>query len=103
MSKLLKKGSKGDDVSGLQKQLVQLGYAIDVDGDFGPATEKAVLALQTAFGYDVDGLVGPGTKALVEAQIGYGWNATAPDATDKALRAQGKDPAAAKGEPAKGK
>ena len=106
MSKLLKKGSKGDEVSALQKQLVQLGYAISVDGDFGPATEKAVLSLQTAFGYDVDGIVGPGTQKLVEAQIGYGWNATAPDATEKALRAQGKDPAAVaaeKGAPAKGK
>ena len=106
MSKLLKKGSKGDDVTKLQKQLVELGYAINVDGDFGPATDKAVNGLQGAFGYTVDGMVGPGTQGLIDAQIGYGWNVTAPDATDKALRAQGKDPAAAvvaKGAPEKGK
>lgn len=104
MSKLLKKGSKGDEVSALQKQLVQLGYDIKVDGDFGPGTEKAVLSLQSAFGYTVDGIVGPGTKALAEAQIGYGWNATAPDAKEKALAAQGKGPAAAvdKAAPPKG-
>ena len=102
MSKLLKNGSKGDEVTALQKQLTELGYDIDVDGHFGPQTEKAVLALQGAFGYTVDGLVGDGTKGLIKAQIGYGWNAKAPDAADKAAAAQGKAPAD-KGAPAKGK
>ena len=38
---LLKKGSKGDDVKELQKLL-----NITVDGDFGPATELAVMRFQ---------------------------------------------------------
>lgn len=94
MSKLLKNGSKGEAVTALQKQLVTLGYAIKVDGDFGAGTEKAVLSLQGAFGYTTDGIVGPGTQGLIDAQIGYGWNATAPDAYEKAQKAQGKTPAA---------
>jgi peptidoglycan hydrolase-like protein with peptidoglycan-binding domain len=94
MSKMLKSGSKGDAVTALQKQLVTLGYAIKTDGDFGPATEKAVVALQGAFGYTTDGIVGPGTQGLIDAQIGYGWNANAPDAFEKAQKAQGKTVAA---------
>ena len=91
MSKMLKNGSKGDAVTALQKQLNTLGYAIAVDGDFGPGTEKAVLSLQGAFGYTTDGIVGPGTQTLIDTQIGHGWNATAPDAYEKA---QGKTPSA---------
>ena len=94
MSKMLKNGSKGEAVTALQKQLVTLGYAIKVDGDFGAGTEKAVLSLQGSFGYDTDGIVGPGTQGLIDAQIGYGWNATAPDAYEKAQKAQGKTVAA---------
>ena len=94
MSKMLKNGSKGEAVTALQKQLVTLGYAIKVDGDFGAGTEKAVLSLQGSFGYDTDGIVGPGTQGLIDAQIGYGWNATAPDAYEKAQKAQGKTGAA---------
>lgn len=94
MSKMLKNGSKGEAVTALQQQLVKLGYGITVDGDFGPGTHKAVLSLQGSFGYDTDGIVGPGTQGLIDAQIGYGWNATAPDAYEKAQKAQGKTPAA---------
>ncbi|MBK7774697.1 MAG: peptidoglycan-binding protein [Sandaracinaceae bacterium] len=85
---------QGEAVTALQKQLVTLGYAIKVDGDFGAGTEKAVLSLQGSFGYDTDGIVGPGTQGLIDAQIGYGWNATAPDAYEKAQKAQGKTVAA---------
>lgn len=90
MSNLLKNGSKGDAVSGLQTKLVQLGFELEVDGHFGNVTEKNVRELQRLFGYTVDGIVGEGTTKLIDAQLGYGWNATAPDAEERALRAQGK-------------
>jgi len=93
--KLLKNGSRGDEVTTLQGKLNQLGFGLDADGIFGEATHKAVIDLQSMFGYTVDGLVGEGTMGLIDAQIGYGWNVTAEDAQAKALQAQGKDPSAA--------
>ena len=53
---LLKVGSKGDDVKKLQEKL-----GLGADGSFGPGTEKAVKAWQTANGLKADGLVGDGT------------------------------------------
>ncbi|MFT5355751.1 MAG: peptidoglycan hydrolase-like protein with peptidoglycan-binding domain [Polyangiales bacterium] len=91
--KLLKNGSRGDDVTVLQGKLNQLGFGLDADGIFGDGTHKAIVDVQSMFGYTVDGLVGEGTMKLIDAQVGYGWNVTAPDAQEKALRAQGKDPA----------
>lgn len=56
----LKRGSKGDAVSDLQKKL-----GITADGKFGPGTEKAVKDFQEKNGLKVDGIVGPETlKAL---------------------------------------
>jgi peptidoglycan hydrolase-like protein with peptidoglycan-binding domain len=69
----LKKGSDGAEVRTLQSQLNQLGYGLDVDGDFGPATDRAVRHLQKAFGYTIDGIVGPGTRSLMAQQISLNW------------------------------
>ncbi len=90
MSNLLRNGSKGDAVKALQEKLVKLGFDVEVDGHFGPMTEKNVRELQRMFGYTVDGLVGEGTEKLVTSQLGYGWSAKAPEAEELALRAQGK-------------
>ena len=90
MSDLLKQGSKGEAVSKLQNKLVSLGWKIDADGAFGPATMAAVEELQIAFGYNADGLVGPATQALIDAQIGYGWTLQSEGAIKRALEAQGK-------------
>lgn len=86
---LLKKGSDGSEVKSLQAKLVKLGYEVDADGKFGPVTEWAVKNVQAMFGYTIDGIVGDGTDALLDAQIGYGWNAKAENAQKAALRAQG--------------
>ena len=50
---LLKVGSKGEDVKKLQAKL-----GLTADGSFGPGTEKAVKAWQTANGLKADGVVG---------------------------------------------
>jgi peptidoglycan hydrolase-like protein with peptidoglycan-binding domain len=46
MPPLLKKGAKGETVKRLQRALSSAGHAIAVDGDFGPATARAVKAFQ---------------------------------------------------------
>jgi putative chitinase len=45
-------------VSNLQSGLTAAGYPIASDGDFGPATERAVLRFQVAKGKNKDGIVG---------------------------------------------
>ncbi len=65
---LLKRGSTGTDVSNLQEKLNQIGYALAIDGDFGPATEAAVKDFQAKYGLLVDGIAGERTMAkLIEA------------------------------------
>ncbi|MDB4928667.1 MAG: hypothetical protein JWM10_1151 [Myxococcaceae bacterium] len=62
---MLERGSEGRAVRVLQEALVELGYEIDVDGDFGRGTEAAVLGFQEANGLDADGVVGPNTWAAL--------------------------------------
>jgi peptidoglycan hydrolase-like protein with peptidoglycan-binding domain len=58
----LKQGSKGDAVRALQNALKARGYDPgEVDGDFGPATTKAVKEFQGDYDLDVDGIAGPNT------------------------------------------
>jgi peptidoglycan hydrolase-like protein with peptidoglycan-binding domain len=48
-TRLLKYGRRGDDVKQLQEALIKLGYSVGgygADGDFGAATEKAVIKFQ---------------------------------------------------------
>lgn len=62
--KELYKGDEGNVVATLQGALIGHGYSCGsygADGDFGPATEKAVRAYQKAHGLDVDGIVGTKT------------------------------------------
>lgn len=49
VTRLLKRGCKGDDVKEMQKRLIERGFSCGssgTDGSFGPATEKAVKAFQ---------------------------------------------------------
>ena len=48
MSKILKTGARGEEVSALQKNLVSLGYDLEVDGVFGDATKNARSSLDCA-------------------------------------------------------
>ena len=54
-------GSKGSDVTELQKLLNQNGYTLDVDGDFGEKTQAAVKDYQQKNNLSVDGIVGTNT------------------------------------------
>ena len=53
---LLKLGSEGEDVKKLQAKL-----GIEAIGKFGPKTDAAVKAWQSAHGLTADGIVGDGT------------------------------------------
>jgi peptidoglycan hydrolase-like protein with peptidoglycan-binding domain len=55
----------GDEVKVLQTILKQDGFAVDVDGVFGPETESAVKRFQAEHGVADDGVVGPGTWAAL--------------------------------------
>ena len=56
---VLSQGTSGDAVRGMQHLLRAHGSGIAADGDFGPQTDAAVRAFQTAGGLPVDGAVGP--------------------------------------------
>lgn len=65
---MLKLGSRGEDVSALQKDLnAKTGSKLDVDGIFGPKTLKAVQQMQKGANIDVDGVVGPQTSGKLQA------------------------------------
>ena len=61
----LQQGNEGVLVKALQRALNQYGGTLSVDGEFGPATLRAVRAFQTANGISADGIVGPGTAGAL--------------------------------------
>ena len=63
-NKIMKRGSRGEGVKQLQRNLGMTGA--EVDGIFGPATEKAVRTFQKNSGAKVDGIVGPETRGMIE-------------------------------------
>ena len=67
-----RKGDQGHPILTLQELLRAHGNAIAVDGVFGPLTEAAVRAVQTAAGVTVDGVVGPQTWPKVVVTVRRG-------------------------------
>lgn len=68
--KVLRYGSRGEEVKELQQNLQTLGYLSDTpDGIFGNNTKNAVMAFQKANGLSVDGVVGSDTKKAIEAAL----------------------------------
>ena len=64
--RILRDGDYGADVVELQTRLKAVGYDPgEIDGEFGPNTESAVKALQTAAGITVDGEFGPDSLAAL--------------------------------------
>lgn len=69
---VLKTGSTGPAVSDLQDLLKSHGFTQvgPTDGEFGPATKRALLQFQQSHNLDVDGLAGPNVwMALVSARL----------------------------------
>lgn len=62
-------GSRGDEVTALQKLLVSQGYMVadDVSGYYGLKTYAAVRRYQTANGISATGFVGPETRARLNS------------------------------------
>lgn len=77
-SSVLRQGAHGASVSELQRLLKAKGHNVSVDGDFGPKTNAAVRAFQSAHRLTVDGVVGPKTWAALRG--GSAATPTAPSA-----------------------
>lgn len=76
-------GSTGDEVKTLQNNLNQLGYSLDVDGDFGSKTLAAVRDFQNKNVLTVDGIVGPATWAKLDTLVAAKQEANAPSKEPK--------------------
>ena len=73
--RVLARGMTGSDVSGLQSDLIALGYSCGrwgADGKFGEATERAVRAYQADKGLAQDGRVGGKTRAALDGDLAEG-------------------------------
>ncbi|MEC9343956.1 MAG: N-acetylmuramidase domain-containing protein [Pseudomonadota bacterium] len=66
---MLRLGSNGLQVDQLQRDLRSLGHALIADGDFGPATDAALKAFQSANALKADGLFGPGTMEAMARRL----------------------------------
>lgn len=65
--KLLRMGSKGNDVKWVQWELGRHGYKLTVDGIWGKKTEAAVREFQSVKKLVCDGIVGPATIAALKS------------------------------------
>jgi putative chitinase len=63
----LRKGARNGAVAELQKELIEAGFNLSPDGDFGEHTKSAVIAFQSRHGLQPDGVVGPRTWAALRA------------------------------------
>ncbi len=70
----LRKGSSGEAVAALQRNLAALGYPLRADGLFGRDTETALRAFQRDHGLAADGIAGAATaEAIARAMPFGGW------------------------------
>ena len=83
-NQVLKRGASGDSVKELQNLLNQNGATLDVDGNFGPATQSAVVNYQRSNGLTVDGMVGNETMGALTGGGASGSTAPAAQATPAA-------------------
>lgn len=85
--RLLKRGMKGSDVEMLQRLLTMIGYELEIDGDYGPETEKQVRAYQLNNDLEGDGKYGDLThKSLMDDVADY--DAGQPEPEDPQMPAE---------------
>lgn len=65
----LRRGAFGDVVRVLQKLLLEAGFQVRVDGDFGANTEHAVIDFQRSRGLAADGIVGAQTWTALKPAL----------------------------------
>lgn len=63
--RLLSQGSTGADVLAAQRELINHGYSLAADGDFGPRTATRVRQFQHDHGLAADGIIGAATRAAL--------------------------------------
>ena len=63
----IQQGASGSAVTLLQHVLGHFGFTVAEDGQFGPATEQAVIDFQNWFGLAADGIAGPITWAALSS------------------------------------
>ena len=81
-SSVLKKGSKGEAVKTLQRNLnAAIGTGLSVDGIFGPSCYAAVRSFQSRYGLSVDGIAGPATQRKLASVIANKRNVVVATAT----------------------
>lgn len=77
LAAVLEVGSKGNDVTAVQKKLIQWGYLSgSADGRYGEKTRAAVAAFQRKNGLTADGRVGPATAAAMGVSLSGGGSTT---------------------------
>jgi len=95
-------GSSGDQVSEIQQRLKDWGYySGNVDGNYGKATEDAVIWFQENNGITIDGIVGSETAEKLGISISSGGSSASGSSSDVYLLAQ-LVYAESRGEPYKG-
>ena len=57
------RGTKGPLAAAIQAALCAAGHSLDIDGEFGPRTETALMEYQKKNGLEVDGVAGSATYA----------------------------------------
>jgi hypothetical protein len=68
---VLKFGSYGIGVTQLQENLSRLGFNLRIDGDFGLATERSLMAFQRENCLLADGAFGPKTLEMMRRKLPY--------------------------------
>ncbi|HHV65970.1 MAG TPA: spore cortex-lytic enzyme [Peptococcaceae bacterium] len=104
--RILARGSRGPEVTELQKRLQMLGYVVGpIDGIYGRQTEAGVRLFQKEHGLAVDGIAGPRTiselKRLTGQSVTTGGKSVGYKSSDIDLLARLVS-AEAKGEPYRG-
>ena len=81
LAAVLEVGSRGGDVTAVQKKLIQWGYLTgSADGRYGEKTRQAVAAFQRKNGLTADGRVGPKTAAAMGVTLSGGTGSQAASA-----------------------